>query len=41
VTPNRVSDILQRKTHLFGIDTLVNMVTAVGLRVEIRVAAAV
>jgi predicted XRE-type DNA-binding protein len=40
VTQPRVSDLLRGKIHLFGLDTLVNMVVAVGLHVEMRVAKA-
>jgi predicted XRE-type DNA-binding protein len=40
VTQPRVSDLLRGKIHLFGLDTLVNMVVAAGLRVEMRVAKA-
>jgi predicted XRE-type DNA-binding protein len=35
-----VSDLMRGKIVLFGIDTLVNMLTAAGLRVEMRVAEA-
>ena len=37
VTQPRVSDLLRGKINLFALDTLVNMVTAAGLRVEMRV----
>jgi predicted XRE-type DNA-binding protein len=37
VTQPRVSDLLRGKINLFGIDTLINMVAAVGLRVDVRV----
>ena len=37
VTQPRVSDLMRGKIHLFGLDTLVNMVAAAGLHVEIRV----
>jgi len=40
VTQPRVSDLLRGKIHLFGLDTLVNMVVAAGLHVEMRVARA-
>jgi predicted XRE-type DNA-binding protein len=40
VTQPRVSDLMRGKIDLFGIDTLVNMLTAAGLRVEMRVAKA-
>ncbi|UES60235.1 hypothetical protein GFK91_31470 (plasmid) [Roseibium aggregatum] len=32
-----MSDLLRGKTNLFGLDTLVNMVSAAGLHVELRV----
>jgi predicted XRE-type DNA-binding protein len=38
VTQPRVSDLICGKIDLFGIDTLVNMLTAAGLRVEMRIA---
>ena len=37
VTQPRVSDLVRGKINLFTIDTLVNMATAAGLHVEIRV----
>jgi predicted XRE-type DNA-binding protein len=37
VTQPRVSDLMRGKIELFGLDTLVNMAVAVGLRVEMRV----
>jgi len=37
VTQPRVSDLMRGKIGLFGIDTLVNMLTAAGLRVEMQV----
>ena len=40
VTQPRVSDLLRGKIHLFGLDTLVNMVVAARLRVEMHVAKA-
>ncbi|HWK45265.1 MAG TPA: XRE family transcriptional regulator [Stellaceae bacterium] len=40
VTQPRVSDLMRGKIDLFGIDTLVNMLTAAGLRVEVHVAKA-
>ncbi len=40
VTQPRVSDLMRGKIELFGLDTLVNMLAAAGLRVEIRVAKA-
>ncbi|SDR63336.1 Predicted DNA-binding protein, contains XRE-type HTH domain [Rhizobiales bacterium GAS113] len=40
VTQPRVSDLLRGKINLFGLDTLVNMVAAAGLHVEMRIAKA-
>ena len=40
VTQPRVSDLMRGKIGLFGLDTLVNMLAAAGLRVEMHVAAA-
>ena len=40
VTQPRISDLLRGKIELFGLDTLVNMIGAVGLRVEMRVSKA-
>jgi predicted XRE-type DNA-binding protein len=40
VTQPRVSDLMRGKIDLFGIDTLVNMLTAAGLRVEMHIATA-
>ena len=40
VTQPRVSDLLRGKIHLFGLDTLVNMVVAAGMRVEMQIASA-
>lgn len=37
VTQPRVSDLMRGKIHLFSLDTLVNMVVAAGLHVEMRV----
>jgi predicted XRE-type DNA-binding protein len=37
VTQPRVSDLLRGKINLFAIDTLVNMVAAAGLHVELHV----
>ena len=37
VTQPRVSDLLRGKIGLFGLDTLVNMTAAVGLRIEMHV----
>jgi predicted XRE-type DNA-binding protein len=36
VTQPRVSDLMRGKIDLFGLDTLVNMAVAAGLRVELR-----
>lgn len=40
VTQPRISDLMRGKINLFGIDTLVNMLTSAGLRVEMRVSKA-
>jgi len=40
VTQPRVSDLMRGKIDVFGLDTLVNMATAAGLHVEMRIAAA-
>jgi predicted XRE-type DNA-binding protein len=40
VTQPRVSDLLRGKINLFGLDTLINMATAAGLHVELRIAQA-
>jgi predicted XRE-type DNA-binding protein len=40
VTQPRVSDLMRGKIELFGLDTLVNMLAAAGLHVEVRVARA-
>ena len=37
VTQPRVSDLMRGKLDLFGLDTLVNMLTALGLRIELRI----
>jgi len=37
VTQPRVSDLMRGKIDLFGLDTLVNMATSVGLKVQMRV----
>jgi predicted XRE-type DNA-binding protein len=37
VTQPRVSDLMRGKIQLFGLDTLVNMVSATGRHVEVRV----
>jgi predicted XRE-type DNA-binding protein len=40
VTQPRVSDLVRGKIDLFGLDTLVRMLSAAGLQVEVRVAKA-
>jgi len=40
VTQPRISDLMRGKITLFGLDTLVNMAVAAGLRVEMRIAEA-
>ena len=40
VTQPRVSDLMRGKIDLFSLDTLVNMVAAAGLHVELSVSAA-
>lgn len=37
VTQPRVSDLLRGKINVFGLDALVNMAAAAGLRVEMKV----
>ena len=37
VTQPRISDLMRGKIDLFSIDTLVNMLTAAGLHVDLRV----
>jgi predicted XRE-type DNA-binding protein len=37
VTQPRISDLMRGKINLFGLDALVNMTTAAGLRIEMRV----
>ena len=37
VTQPRVSDLLRGKINLFSLDALVNMATAAGLHIEIRI----
>jgi predicted XRE-type DNA-binding protein len=37
VTQPRVSDLVRGKINLFGLDALVNMATAAGLHVEMKV----
>jgi len=38
VTQPRVSDLLRGKIQLFGLDSLVNMASAAGLHIELRIA---
>jgi predicted XRE-type DNA-binding protein len=40
VTQPRVSDLMRGKIDLFGLDTLVAMLAAAGLRLEVRVSEA-
>lgn len=40
ITQPRVSDLMRGKIDLFAIDSLVSMLAAAGLQVELRVAAA-
>jgi predicted XRE-type DNA-binding protein len=40
VTQPRISDLMRGKIDLFGIDTLVNMLTSAGLHLDLRVRAA-
>ena len=37
VTQPRVSDLMRGKINLFGLEALVNMATAAGLHIEMRV----
>lgn len=37
VTQPRISDLMRGKIDLFGLDTLVNMVAAAGMRVEMNI----
>jgi predicted XRE-type DNA-binding protein len=37
VTQPRISDLLRGKIDLFGLDTLVNMVTAAGMRIDLKI----
>jgi predicted XRE-type DNA-binding protein len=41
VTQPRISDLMRGKINLFGLDALVNMATAAGLRIELKVTAGV
>jgi predicted XRE-type DNA-binding protein len=40
VTQPRISDLMRGKIELFGLDTLVNMISAAGLHVEMRISKA-
>ena len=40
VTQPRISDLMRGKIHLFSIDTLVNLLAAAGLKVDLRVSRA-
>jgi predicted XRE-type DNA-binding protein len=40
VTQPRISDLVRGKIELFGLDTLVNMLAAAGLQLDVRVAKA-
>ena len=40
VTQPRVSDLMRGKINLFGLDALVNMATAAGLHIEMRISEA-
>ena len=40
VTQPRISDLMRGKIELFGLDTLVNMIGAAGLHVEMRISKA-
>lgn len=37
VTQPRVSDLMRGKIHLFSLDTLVNLLSTAGLKVDVRV----
>jgi predicted XRE-type DNA-binding protein len=37
VTQPRVSDLMRGKLHLFSIDTLVSLLSSLGLRVDLKV----
>jgi predicted XRE-type DNA-binding protein len=37
VTQPRVSDLMRGKIDLFGLDTLVNMVTAAGMHIDLKI----
>ncbi|MBL8537882.1 MAG: XRE family transcriptional regulator [Hyphomonadaceae bacterium] len=38
VTQPRISDLVRGKADLFSVDTLVNMLSAAGLRVDLKIA---
>lgn len=40
VTQPRISDLIRGKIELFGLDTLVNMVAAAGMHIEMNIAKA-
>ena len=40
VTQPRISDLMRGKIELFGLDTLVNMIGAAGLHIEMRISEA-
>jgi predicted XRE-type DNA-binding protein len=40
VTQPRISDLMRGKIELFGLDTLVNMIGAAGIHVEVRISVA-
>ena len=37
ISQPRVSDLVRGKIHLFALDTLINMASAAGMRVELRI----
>jgi predicted XRE-type DNA-binding protein len=41
VTQPRISDLMRGKVDLFSIDTLVNMLTAAGLQLDLHIRAAI
>ena len=41
VAQPRISDLMRGKINLFGLDALVSMATAAGLRIELKVTTAV
>ena len=40
VSQPRISDLMRGKIELFGLDSLVNMLTSAGLKIDLRVAVA-